>query len=116
MKGYCAIAHNNGWSISNECVFDADKHLVVEDDKRYSKQILTIKIYGFFDVIGQLNEGDKIECIFKSEDEKKNAFVGTVKSKGKQLIVIHELLKSERYNEILNKIKQWQTQQTYQAD
>ncbi|ASU34417.1 hypothetical protein [Mucilaginibacter xinganensis] len=105
MTGICAISHEGGWSISNDTIFDADKHLVVEGEKRYSKQILTIKINCIFDVSGQLIEGDKVECLFKSDDDKKYAFIGTVKSRGKQLTVIHELLKSERYEQILNKIK-----------
>lgn len=106
MLGICAIVYNDGLAVSNDAIFDADKHLVTEGDKKYSKQILTIKINGIFDVKGQLFEGDKVECLFKSDDGQKFAFVGTVKSKGKQLTVIHELFKYERYNEILKKIKQ----------
>jgi|ERR1700744_53300 len=106
MLGICAVVHDGGWSVSNECVFDADKHLVVEGENKYSKQIFTIKLNSKFDGKGQLFEGDKVECLFKSEDGKKYAFIGVVKSIGKQQTVIHELLKSERYNEILKKIKQ----------
>lgn len=112
MTGICAIVHNEGFAVSNDCLFDADKHLIVEGDKKYSKQIITIKINGIFDVKGQLFEGDKVECLFKSEDGKKSAFVGTVKSRGKQLTVIHELFKSEQYEQILNKIKKWQILKT----
>lgn len=112
MIGICAIAFKGGYSVSNDCVFDADKHLVVEGDKKYSKQVLTIKINAIFDVKGTLVEGEKVECLFKSVDDKKMAFIGTVKSRGKQLTVVHELVKIDVYKEILNKIKQWQILKT----
>ena len=115
MLGICAVVHNGGLSVSNDCVFDTDKYLVNDGDKKYSKQVLTIKINAVFDMKGRLNEGDKVECLFKSDDDKKLAFIGTVKSRGKQLTVIHELYKAERYSEILNKIKQWQIPQTSQV-
>lgn len=104
MTGICVLVNNDGWAITNDATFDADKHLMVDGDKKYSKQVFTIKINGIFDAKGQLAEGDKIECLFKSNDDKKFAFIGVIKSRGKQLTVIHELLKSERYEEILNKI------------
>lgn len=106
MFGICAIVYDEGLAVSNDAIFDTDKHLIEIDGIKHSKQVLTVKINAIFDVKGRLNEGDKVECIFKSEEGKKNAFVGSVKSRGKQLTVIHELVKIDHYyNKILNKIK-----------
>lgn len=105
MQGIAAILHNSGWACSNEVVFDADKHLVDVDGVKMSKEMLTIKVFSIFDTVGILNEGDFVECLFKADDDTKFAFVGSIKSRGKQLTVIHDLKKSERYLEILAKIK-----------
>lgn len=115
MLGICAIVYNGGLSVSNDTIFGADKYLIEVDGIKHSKQVLTIKANSIFDINGKLIEGEKVECLFKADDGKKLAFVGIIKSRGKQLTVIHELLKSERYNEILNKVKQWQIQQTSQV-
>lgn len=113
MIGICAVVYDNGLAVSNDCVFDADKYLVGEGENRRTKQVLTIKMNSVFDIQGMLIEGEKVECIFKSEEGKKNAFVGFIKSRGKQLTVIHELIKIDHYyNEILSKLKQCQTQKT----
>lgn len=105
MNGICALIHSTGWAVTNEATFDADKHLIEVEGKKFSKNILTIKLNAIFEVEGRVTEGQPVECIFKSEDGKKHAFVGLIKSRGKQLTVVHELLKSERYAEILKKIK-----------
>lgn len=106
MKGIAAIIHDNGWAVTNEAVFDADKHLVDVDGKKYSRDVLTIKVFSIFDCEGKVTDDQHVECIFKSEEGKKYAFIGDIKSRGKNLTVIHNLFKSERYTEILNKIKQ----------
>lgn len=105
MKGIAAVLHSEGWAVSNEVTFDADKFMVEIDGKKYSKNVMTLKLLSIFDTKGQITEGQEVEVIFKADDDKKFAFVGKVKSKGKLLTVIHELLKSERYNQILMKIK-----------
>lgn len=105
MNGIALISHANGWSCSNEAKLDADKHLVEVDGKKFSKNVITIKINSIFDTVGNLHEGQSVECLFKDDNGYKKAFVGTVKSIGKLTTVIHELYKSDRYTEILNKIK-----------
>lgn len=115
MIGDCIISHNTGWAISNECVLDTDKHLIIDGEKKISKSVLTIKISFIFDVVDKIIPDQEVECLFKTNDGNKYAFIGKVKSRGKQLTVIHELLKSDRYIEILNKVKKWQTQQIYPA-
>jgi hypothetical protein len=109
MTGYCAIWHANGWAVSNDAKLDEDKDF--DPEKKILTGVLTLKINAIFEAKGNVFKGDKIECIFKSETDKKLAFVGTIKIRGKQLTVIDNLHKSERYNEILNKIKTWQIHQ-----
>ncbi len=106
MTGIVAILYEGGWAVSNEAVFDADKHLIEVDGKKVSKSVLTIKANAIFECKGQITEGQSVECIFKTLDDKKHAFIGKIKTRGKQVTTIHELLKSERYTEILNKLKQ----------
>lgn len=105
MQGICAIIHNNGWAITNESVFDTDKHLIEIDGQRISKNVITIKATSIFERGQNIQVGDKVEVLFKTDENEKYAFIGTIKLRGKQLTVIHELLKSNRYNEILKKIK-----------
>lgn len=105
MRGICAIWHADGWSITNDAVFDEDKHLVEVDGKKMSKNIWTLKLNSIFDVKGKVVESQHVECVFKTESDKKYAFVGEIKSRGKITTIVHNLLKSERYNEILTKLK-----------
>lgn len=116
MNGICAIYYTDGWAISNEVIFDADKRLIDINGEKISKHIFTLKVLSIFDCINEITVNKQVECIFKTDEGKKHAFIGTIKSRGKQVTIIHELIKSDRYNEILNKIKKWQTQQAYQAD
>lgn len=115
MTGISAILHNMGISVSNDALLDTDKHLIIENDKKISKNVLTLKLNSIFDMKGKLTENESVECLLKTEDGREFAFIGTVKTRGKQTTVIHNLLKSERYNEILTKIKTWQTLQTFPA-
>lgn len=105
MKGIAAVIHDNGWAVTNEAVFDADKHLVDVDGKKFSLNVLTVKVFSIFDCEGKVIEGQHVECIFKSEEGKELAFIGDIKSRGKNLTVIDNLFKSDRYTEILKKIK-----------
>lgn len=105
MIGIAALIYEGGTAVSNDAVFDVDKHLVEENGQKVSKHSYSLKFNFIFDVTGKLVVGEKVDCIFKSDDDKKYSFVGVVKNKGKQVTVIHELLKTERYTEILNKIK-----------
>lgn len=105
MIGIAALIYEGGVAVTNDAIMDADKHLVIIDEKKYSKSIITLKLNAIFDMEGKLVGGESVECIFKSDDDKKYAFVGKVRNRGKQVTVIEDLLKSERYTEILNKIK-----------
>lgn len=117
MTGICTIRHSHGWAISNDCIFNSDKFLIEVDGQKVSKSVLTIKINHIFDAKGVIETGSKVECLFKADDDSKLVFAGVVKSRGKQLTVIDELQKLDTkfYNEILTKIKTWQTQQPYPA-
>lgn len=112
MKGICAIVHENGWAVSNETTLDADKELVTIGEQKYVKDILSLKLFSIFEGHGEINVGDKVECIFKTDDNKKFAFIGDIKVKGKLVTIVHNLLKSERYSEFLTNVKKWQTLKT----
>jgi hypothetical protein len=105
MKGIGVIVHSTGFSVSNEVIFDADKQLVMIDNKKHVRDILTLKYFTIFDCEGTVLAGQEVECLFRSEDGDKSAFVGVVKNINGTITVIQELKKSERYNQILNKIK-----------
>lgn len=105
MQGIALISYINGWSCSNEAVLDADKHITVIEGKKYSKSVLTLKIISIFDVKSKTVENQDVECLFKTEEGKKLAFKGKIKSIGKKTTVIHELLKADIYETVLNNIK-----------
>lgn len=105
MQGIALIIHSDGWSCSNDAKLDADKFLIEVDGKKISKNVITLKINSKFDTVGNIYEGQSVECLFKTDEGKTHAFVGVVKSIGKLTTIIHELQKTDRYTEILNKIK-----------
>lgn len=112
MTGIAIISHANGWAITNDALIDTDKFIIEVDGQKVSKSVQSIKLNNIFDTVGEVIENQQVECLFKTYDDKKYAFVGTVKLRGKQSTVIHELFKSERYTEILNKIKTCQILKT----
>jgi hypothetical protein len=105
MKGIGAIVHSTGFAVSNEVIFDADKLLVMIDNQKHIKDVLTLKYFSIFDCEQVVTVGQEVECLFKSEEGVKRAFVGIVKSIKGSITTIHELKTSERYNLILTKIK-----------
>lgn len=102
----CAIRHAHGWAITDDCIKDIEKHLIIEDGKKIAKSSLALKLNNIFEVRGVLTVGEPVECIVKTEAGEKLCFAGTVKIRGKQVTTIHELIKIDLYDQILTKLKQ----------
>ena len=107
MTGSVFITHNEGWAASNESMTYVDREIIEQDGKKVSKHTNFLKIKALFLHNIEISKGLLIDLIFKLDDsDRLQGFTGVVTGQTKETTAIQLLTKTERINEILNKIKE----------
>jgi hypothetical protein len=104
-NGIGFIVWDEGFACSDEVVFDIERDPVIDPEgKKNITETKTLKYISIFEGAGLIVKGLKVRCLFKS-GEKKYAFTGEVRGKSGNLTIIDINTKSDRINEIIEKIK-----------
>lgn len=104
MQGAVLITHQTGWAVSNDVVMDIERDRIEHEGKPAMKHTSVLKVKGLF---GSLEVGSDVNCTFKRDDNGNiQSFIGTVSAKSPTTYAIRLTAKTERTQEILNKIKE----------
>lgn len=104
-KGIGFIVWDKGFACSNDVIFDVEKDPVRGANGKINLiENKTLKFLSIFEGQGVITKGEKVFCLFKS-DNIKSGFVGVIRGKSGDLTVIDLSGKSEYISEIILKIK-----------
>jgi hypothetical protein len=101
------ITNTTGWGASNDVLWHVDREITEQDGKKVSKHTNILKIKSLFLYGIELSKGIYVDLVLKMDDENKiQGFTGVITGQTKETIAIQLLTKTERTQEILNKIKE----------
>jgi hypothetical protein len=107
MTGSVFIADSTGWGASNDVLFHVDRDINEVDGKKVSKHTNILKIKSLFLYGLEVLNGKKVDVVFKFDDNNKlEGFTGLITGQTNTSVAVRVLTKTERIQEILNKIKE----------
>ena len=107
MTGSVFISDSTGWAASNEVLFHVDREIYEDNGKKLSKHTNILKIKALFLYGIEIIKDKKVDIVFKLDDENKlQGFTGIITGQTKETVAMQLLTKTERTQQILNKIKE----------
>lgn len=96
------VSENGTWGCSDEVMFDLERNLDFDGDKKTLSETKTLKFLNIFEHNDAITKGLKVHCLFKSND-KKMGFSGVVRGKTGETTIVEINSKIEDIN-IINAI------------
>lgn len=107
MTGSIFITNSTGWAASNEMMWVVDREILEIDGKKASKHTNYFKIKGLFLYNIELSKEMFVDLVIKMDDSNKvQGFTGVITGITATSVAVRVLTKTERIQEILNKIKE----------